>query len=481
MDILLIDDEPFIRDALADFLTDQLGHRVTQCASGPEALELFSNAYYPMVITDIFMPEMDGIELLKKLKESAQSKNADVVMITAHGEMATVIESLRYGAYDYILKPVNIDELASLVSRIAEHQSLIFDNSELTTHFEERVRAATQNEKNEYNRLKTAFEEIAGIGQVGVFSEKIREIMRISEKLHEDRVIPVLIEGETGTGKEVIAKTIHYGKEATATPFISINCSAISASLFESELFGYEGGAFTGAKKEGMIGKFELARGGTLFLDEIGDLPLDLQPKLLRVIQEREFYRVGGLKKILVDVRLICATNKNLATLVEQDKFRRDLFFRLNMGRIFIPPLRERKEEIVPLAQMFMEHAAELKKRRFQFISREAAEMLVNYPWMGNIRELQNTIDRVVLLYDDVEIRPHHLRFLDSDNNYLKQESEYVLKPGSFQIPPDSLDMEELEKDIIRKAMDKFKGNKSKTAAYLRLTRSALRSRLSKI
>jgi len=478
MEILLVDDEPLIRDILAEFLKDQLGHGVTVCENGREALELFRRTPFPMVLTDIRMPRMNGIELLRSIKELPEGRASDIVILTGFGDMETAIQALRAGAYDYLLKPVNIEELAAVVTRIAEHQLLLRENYELSRRFEAKVAEATHETELKFDRLKTAYAEIVNVGRIGIFSEEMRAVAEMAKRLHEDRSVPVLIEGETGTGKEVVARLVHYGDGEVAAPFVSINCSAISPGLFESELFGYESGAFTGARKEGMMGKLEFAQGGTLFLDEIGDLPLELQPKLLRTLQEREMYRVGGLKKIKLDVRIICATNRNLARLVEEGRFRRDLFYRLNMCRIYIPPLRRMKEAIAPMAQMFLEDCAAKKKRRFRFLTREAVRVLEEHQWPGNVRELQNTIERVVLLYDDIEVRPEHLRFLTPDGNERPVSGGTPLKPGSLVLPPDGLDLEALVSEITRKALAMFNGNKSRTAAYLGITRSALRSRL---
>ncbi len=481
MNILLVDDDPLSREAVGEFLEEQLGHRLTHCGDGQQALELFRREPFPMVLTDIRMPGLDGIELLRSLKQLPEGRRSDIVLITGHGDMHTAIQALRAGAYDYLLKPIDVQQLAAVVSRIAEHQSLLRENFELTHRFHEQVEAATRQTKTELERLQKAYAGIVGVGKLGVFSEKMQAVVEMAERLHADPSVPVLIEGETGTGKELVARLVHYGRKGATTPFIPLNCSAISANLFESELFGYEGGAFTGARKEGSPGKLELARGGTLFLDEIGDLPLDLQPKLLRVLQEHEFYRVGGLKKIEFQARVVCATNANLKQQVERGTFRRDLFYRLNLGRIYIPALRERPEEIGALARMFLAHYAEQKKRGFRLFQKAALDLLERHPWPGNIRELENTIERVVLLYDDVEVRPEHLRFLGGDDDELPIARQgQLLKPGMLLLPPGGFEMESLEAEIVRKTMTMFGGNKTQTAEYLGLTRSALRSRLKK-
>ncbi|NIM15218.1 MAG: response regulator [Candidatus Aminicenantes bacterium] len=485
MRILLIDDEELGLKAISGFLAHQLGHDVTECRDSSEALKIYKSNPFPLVISDIRMPGINGIELSRYIKGLPESQFTDVVLITGYGNMDSAIQALRAGAYDFLLKPIDVEELASIVIRVEEHLSLLKENRDLKLHFEHEVHQATSEVREKYERIKSAYSKIVGIGNTGIFSEKMREIRELAEKLHHDRSLPVLIEGETGTGKEVVARMVHYGQGEVTTPFVSINCTAIPANLFETELFGYVEGAFTDAKKKGTMGKFELAQGGTIFLDELGDLPLEIQPKLLRVLEERAIYRVGGLKKIELDIRVICATNQNLLQKVKEGRFREDLFYRLNVAYIKVPPLRERKEAIAPLAQLFLSQYAEKKNRRFRFLHRDAVNILEEYPWPGNIRELQNTIERVVMLYDDIEIRPEHLRFLtDStgDNHWNQWDTDVsetgMLEPGKFNLPPDKLDLKTLEEEIVQKALVKFNGNKTKTAQYLGLTRSALRSKL---
>jgi len=482
MRILLIDDEELSLKAISGFLTHQLGHDVTDCRDSSEALKLYDANPFPLVISDIRMPGIDGIELSKYIKSLPTSRFTDVILITGYGNMDSAIQALRAGAYDFLLKPIDVEELASIVSRVEEHISLLKENLDLKTNFQLQVNQATTEVREKYERIKNAYSKIVGVGNIGIFSEKMREIRNMAEKLHHDNSLPVLIEGETGTGKEVVARLIHYGPGDITTPFVSINCSAIPANLFETELFGYEGGAFTDAKKKGAIGKFELAQGGTIFLDEIGDLPLEIQPKLLRVLEEKAIYRVGGLKKIELEIRVICATNQNLLKKLKDGRFREDLYYRLNVAYIKVPPLRERKEAIAPLAQLFLSRYAETKHRRFRFLHRDAIEILEEYPWPGNIRELQNTIERAVLLYDDLELRPDHIRFLtgENDNNLLSvtDSNSHILEPDSFILPLENLNLKALEREIVQKALTKFNGNKTKAAQYLGLTRSSLRSRL---
>jgi DNA-binding NtrC family response regulator len=476
MKILLVDDETLGREALASFIEEQLGHQVVEADSGLKALEIFRTDTFPVVVTDIRMPGLSGLELLSRLKKLPKGKNADIVLITGYADVSSAVQALRRGAYDYLQKPINVEEFAAVIERIVEHQYLLKENVELTQNFEKKVKEATEETNSKLQYIQSIYSEMVGIGKIMVFSDAMRSAVELAEKLHHDRNVPVLIEGETGTGKEIIARLIHYGRGGVTSPFITINCSAITPSLFESELFGYVEGAFTDARKKGMVGKFEMAQGGTIFLDEIGDLPLDMQPKLLRALQEREIYRIGGMKKIRLDVRFICATNRELDKLVQENKFRKDLYYRLNVGRIYIPPLRERKEAIMPLAQMFLDKYASEKKKGFKRFHKEAVKILENHDWEGNVRELQNTIERVVLLNDGDEVIPEHLRFLTSD----KEVSTFAasLAPGHIVLPPDKIDLKSIEREIVKKTLKMFKGNKTRSAEYLGLTRSALRSRL---
>ena len=478
MRILLVDDEALSRKAISDFLSNQLGHQFTQCQDGLEALKIYKKKPFHLVISDIRMPGCSGIELLQKIKTLASGRMTDVILITGFGDIHSAIQALRAGAYDYLLKPIEVEELAIIVDRASEHQALLLENRELRDHFEEKVEEATTEIKEALRELKDAYSRVAGTGRVVIFSPKMKQLREMAEKFHQDRTIPVLIEGETGTGKEIFARLIHYGDGETTSPFIALNCSAISGNLFETELFGYDEGAFTDAKRRGSTGKMELAQGGTLFLDEIGDLPFDIQPKLLRVIEERQFYRVGGLKKIKLDIRIICATNQDLEKKISQGTFRRDLYYRLNVGQLYIPSLKNRPEEIEPLAKLFMQEFSEQKKRRFQRINPEALKILSNHPWPGNVRELQNAIERIILLYDDTEIRSSHLAFLGTDGDDLSEKNPVVLQADNFRLPDEKLDLKRFEREIVREVLKKFNQNKTKAADFLGLTRSALRSKL---
>ncbi|MCP5048855.1 MAG: sigma-54-dependent Fis family transcriptional regulator [bacterium] len=486
MKILLVDDEELSLKAISTFLMHQLDQEVIECNNGKEALELYKSEPFPLVISDMRLPVMDGIELSHSIKALPGSQFTDVVIITGYGNMDAAIRALRAGAYDFMLKPIDVEELAAIVGRVEEHLTLLKENADFKLHFDEKVNQATSEVREKYKRIQNAYSKVVGIGNIGIFSQPMREVRDLAARLHQDRSLPVLIEGETGTGKEVISRMVHYGEGEVTAPFISLNCTAIPANLFETELFGYEEGAFTDAKKKGTIGKFELAQGGTIFLDEIGDLPLEIQPKLLRVLEERTIYRVGGLKKIPLDIRIVCATNQDLQEKVRDGRFREDLYYRLNVGQLHVPPLRERREEIAPLAQLFLTRYAQKKGRQFQFLHADAVDILEKQPWPGNVRQLKNTIERVVLLYDDVEIQARHLRFLTAggnSNNALNPGNNVrgdggFLQLGNIMLPPDGLDLRQLEEEIVEKTLRRFDGNKTKTADYLGLTRSALRSKL---
>ena len=479
MNILLVEDDNVSRINLKNFLCE-LGHHVVDCANGHEALNLFRSAEFHMLLSDIKMPKMSGIELLRVISSMPEALDVDVVLFTGHGDMNSAIEALRAGAYDYLLKPINIKELAIIAERVAERRALIKENRALTENFEENVRAATEETLSELFRLKTAFARAMGLDTINIFSDIMKESFERALKYHSDRSVPVLIQGETGTGKEIIAKSIHYGKLDTSGPFVDINCATLSPSIFESELFGYEGGAFTGGLPGGKKGKFDLASGGTLFLDEISEMPVDLQAKLLRVIQEKEFYRVSGLKKIKTDVRIICATNVDIEKKVKEGTFRQDLYYRLCVGHIVLPPLKERTDEILPFAHMFLRQFARKRGKRFRKISDQSARILTSYNWPGNVRELKNLIDRVTLLHDNDELKPEHLDVLQhiQKNKLTGGYSPPIIDPSCFSLPVEGFNLEDFINKIIEQALEMHGGNKTKTALFLGMSRRSLQCRL---
>lgn len=481
MDILLVDDDRHSREAVAWFLREQ-DHAVTECDNAKEALAKWKLGDYPFVLSDIQMPGMSGIELAQAISTQPDSWRTDVVLFTGYGDMKTAVAALRAGAYDYLLKPVDAQELASIAQRVSEHQALLRENKELTENFDAKLQSATQNTELELNRMRKMVAESI-IGNVGVFSPGMQQVVDLAQRFHTDRALTVLIQGETGTGKEVIARIIHYGShlKTSAGPLVEVNCAAIPHNLFESELFGYEGGAFSGSLSRGQKGKLDAAVGGTLFLDEIGEMPPEMQAKLLRVLESREYYRVGGLKKIKADVRVICATNVELEKKMEEGTFRRDLYFRLKVGHIVIPPLRERREEIVPLAEMFLREFAHAKRRRFAEIDLEARQLLSHYDWPGNVRELRNAMEWVVFMYDEPELKAIHLAKVVANTPALQtpekkpdgKERQFVLP-----MPEEGLSIKEYNDLVIKAVLEAHNGNQTATAKYLDMSLRALCYRL---
>ncbi len=481
MNILLVDDELSNREYLAVFLRE-LGHKVVDRGNGYEALEtLVNEGCFHLVLTDNRMPGMSGIELMRKIQAMPNLANTYVVMFTAYSDQQTAIDALRAGAYDYLLKPIDLDELIILIGRVAEHQAMKRENELLTTRFADVLDMATRETQAELLTLKKAYSQAIGLDEIVVSSSAMKKVFEQASILHKDRSVPVLIEGETGTGKEVIARYIHYGKTGVTTSFVGLNCAAIPRYMFESELFGYEAGAFTGGLPKGNKGKLDLAQEGTLFLDEIAEIPVEDQAKLLRILEEKEYYRVGGLKIIKADVRIICSTNRDILKMVANGTFREDLYYRLNIGKILVPPLRERAEEIIPLAEMFLSKFAREKGKHFKTISKDAANTLLSYTWPGNVRELKNTIERAIVMWDDSTLRPVHL---DSIHHYHSEAPAKemaalnLIDETHFSLPAHGLPLEQYINNIIRKALDMHNGNKAQTARYLGISRSSLVYRL---
>lgn len=488
MKILVVDDDQDSRHYLARFMR-HLGHEVMEKDGGKEALtELNISGPYPLILSDIYMPDINGFQLLTTIKKSIKPEPA-VVLFTGEGDLDTARKALKAGAYDYLIKPVDLSELEVIIDHAAEYQSLRIENESLNQRFDEELNAATIEVKRELESLRKRLAGEMNQDELVFSSVQMQRVVQQARLYHEDRNIPVLIEGETGVGKEIIARLIHFGAGMSSQPFIGINCAAVSPGLFESELFGYEGGSYTGASAKGQKGKIDIAQGGTLFLDEIGDMQLDMQSKLLRVLQEKQYYRVGGLKKIKMDARLVCATNADLASKVEEGVFRRDLYYRLNVGRIVIPPLRERKEDIIPLSLMFLEQFSRQKRKRFKIITADAQETLNAYSWPGNIRELRNEIELAVLLYDDIELRPEYLRIHTDKSSIIKPtierseetENHFMIGECRITLPTESFDLEDLINGVVSQAVLMHDGNKTAAAKYLRISRRSLCYRYDKL
>ncbi|MFH0794403.1 MAG: sigma-54 dependent transcriptional regulator, partial [bacterium] len=380
--LLIVDDEKNTRDGLK-WALESRKLRIALAADGREALDRLKNDDFDLVITDLKMPNLEGLELLKIIRDRYPS--TEVVVLTGHGTVESAVDAMKKGAFDYLIKPVNLDELGLLVDRVFEHKELREENEEL--HQQLDTRYGFHNIIGESEPMQTIY-------------QKIRQVAPTRAT--------VLIQGESGTGKEIVANAIHYNSPRKHRPFVKINCGALSPTLLESELFGHEKGAFTNAIRQ-KAGRFELADGGSLFLDEISETTPDFQVKLLRVLQEQSFERVGGTSTITVDVRIITATNKDLESLVKEGKFREDLFYRLNVIQINAPPLRDRPDDIPLLINAFVKEFCELNQKPLLKISPRVMNILQNYSWPGNVRELRNVLEGMVVLATTTEITPKQL------------------------------------------------------------------------
>jgi DNA-binding NtrC family response regulator len=426
--ILIVDDEKAIRENLAKYLSSEY---VTYTASnGLEAIQTINdNSDIDLIITDLKMPDMDGMELLEKI----QAGRTDIVTILATGfsTIESAVDAMRKGAYDYLTKPLDLNKLDITIKNALENKKLKSENIQLK------------------KQIRETFDSTKLIGSSG----KIKEIMEIIERVASTRAT-VLIEGESGTGKELVANTIHYNSSVSGGPFIKVNCSALAEGVLESELFGHEKGAFTGAlymKK----GRFELADSGTLFLDEIGDLPPSIQVKLLRFLQESEFERVGGTKTMQVNVRIISATNKNLEQLVKEGKFRDDLFYRLKVVSLHVPSLRERREDIPPIVEYHLNKFVDIHNKPIKSISSDAMNIIKSYDWPGNIRELMNCLESSVVMTLGDQITAESLPA------FLTMRKHAPAAGESAQ------NLSEMEKNAILEVLDKVGGNKAKAAKTL--------------
>ena len=482
MRILLIDDEQDVRSSLSKFIT-KLGHEVKTASDGNEGLAYFNGHEIDLIITDLRMPGMDGLELLNRIKR-IQGSPVDVVVITGHGDMDNAILALKYGAYDYLTKPIDVRELSIIIERSAQFSKLLKKYRTLKKDFHRRIESEVLPVKRENEHLKAAYLEEMGLDGFCIYSNAMRKVADQAEKYSSDRQVPVLLEGESGTGKELVAQYIHhFGKDEALSPFVAINCGAISKDLVEGELFGHEAGAFTGATRKGRKGKIELANTGTIFLDEIGEMPLELQVKLLRVIETRRLYRIGGTREIPLDIRIIAATNKNLKQEVNEKRFRLDLLYRINVGKIYIPPLRNRRSDIMPLAIRFVSRAYIRRGKTFGGFSDSAKEFLLNQGWPGNVRQLKNAMERLAILHSGHTVDLADLRFMEDPDICIEKEGrkDFVLGEDLFDLPQDRFDMESFNMDLILKVMEKYQGNQTRAAQYLCMSRRMLQGRLNKI
>lgn len=446
--ILVVDDEHLIRWSLEQNLKKQ-AYEVITAGNGEDALRMAREEQPDLVLLDIQLPGISGIEVLEKLKE--YDDDIIVIMVTAHGGLETAVNAMRLGAYDYISKPFNLDELSIVIKKALENSDL----------------------KREVARLRSETKKTAPniIGD----SRHMKYLMEVLDKVAKSEASTVLVQGESGTGKELVAKWIHYSSNRAEKPFVAINCAAVPATLLESELFGHEKGAFTDAKatKKGL---FELADGGTVFLDEIGDMEMGMQAKLLRFLEDRSFRRIGGGRVFTVDVRIISATNKDLQKSIEEKSFRNDLYYRLQVIPIFLPALRERREDIIPLATHFIEMYNKDFNKKVQGIAAMAERLMLDYSWPGNVRELKNVVERAIILGNDETLLLEHLPL----EIVAKASSQRGPGASTFRLPPEGLDIEEVEKELIRQALDITEWNQSKAAKKLNLGIDAFRYRMKK-
>ncbi len=450
--ILVVDDEKSLREVMSIMLK-RAGYAVTEAGDGEEAISQVGKEIYDLVITDLRMPKADGMEVLKAVKSS--SPDTVVLVVTAFGTADSAVEAMKHGAYDYLTKPFQVDEVQLIIRNALEKRRLSTENILLKREM------ASQ----------SSFAQI--VGQ----SEAMQKVFDVVRKV-ADAKSNVLICGESGTGKELVARAIHYNSTRSAMPFVAVNCSAVPETLLESELFGHMKGSFTGAVAN-KAGLFEVANGGTIFLDEIGDTTPTIQVKLLRVIQEREFRRVGGSQDVKVDVRIIAATNRELEKAVADGSFREDLFYRLDVIPIRLPPLRLRTGDIPLLVKHFLERFAQESGKAAPTLTPEAMHVLLSHEWRGNVRELENLIERVVAFSAGAPVADADIR------GWLHRALAPAPQQGVLtDLPEDGLDLEELingiEKDLLVKALERSKWVKKKAARLLKLNTRSFRYRLEK-
>lgn len=439
--VLIVDDESGMRHMLS-VLLEREGYSIDTAQNGKEGLDKIKANEYALVLCDIRMPEMDGLTFLESTK--SLNKQLPVIMMSAFGNVDTAIEAMKKGAYDYVSKPFKADEILIRLQRLTDQETLMFENQS----------------------LKRVLHQETSFSNIIARSPRMLDIFDTIRKIAEYKTT-VLITGESGSGKELIARAIHFNSPRSNKPFIAINCSAIPETLLESELFGYVKGSFTGANKD-KKGLFEEASGGTLFLDEVGDLPLSLQVKLLRAIQEEEIRRVGDTKTLKIDVRLITATLKNLGDEIKKGSFREDLYYRLNVLPIHLPPLRERKEDIPLLAETFLNRFSKEMDKKVKKLSPEALQFLTDYSWPGNVRELENTIERAMVLETEEELRPDSLP--DSVRNV---EVNPAIRAAASELSIKKM-MVIMEQELIKKALEKTGGNRTWAAKLLEISHRAL-------
>ncbi|MDI6845075.1 MAG: sigma-54 dependent transcriptional regulator [Candidatus Saccharicenans sp.] len=444
--IMVVDDEILTLNNLKKALEKE-NYEVILSESGEKALELLESYRPHLILLDLVLPGISGLEVLKKVRET--DREIIVIMMSAYEILEKAVEAMKLGAYDYLLKPFKLSDLKATIQRA-------LDTLSLRLRFLEEL----EKEKSRYY-----------FGKIIAHSKKMKDVLDLAARVAQSDRTTVLLQGESGTGKELLARAIHYHSPRAEKSIVAINCAAIPENLLESELFGYEPGAFTDARRR-KTGLLEKADEGTVFFDEIGDMSLALQAKILRVIEDGTFTRLGGIQPVRINVRIIAATNKDLAREVEKGNFRSDLFYRLNVVPIHLPPLRERREDIIPLALFFMEEFNREIKRNFKGLESEAAKVLINYSWPGNVRELRNTIERIMSLYQAETIR---FEFLPGEiRQEINPDEEKILTELSQNWPT----LEQLEINYIKKVLERTDYNRSRTAKILGINPATLYRKL---
>ncbi|MBI4483313.1 MAG: sigma-54-dependent Fis family transcriptional regulator [Acidobacteria bacterium] len=451
--VLIVDDENLIRWSLKQKL-GSWGYQTAEATNGHEAMARFQLDNPDLITLDMRMPDMSGLEVLQQIRESDPS--VPVIMITAYGVIDDAVRALKAGAYDFLEKPINFDKLQNLMKNALE-----------TSRLKTEVERTLKTRKTEFS-----FQNI--VGQ----SKAMTQVMELVLKIARSGASTVLIQGESGTGKDLIAHALHYESSRREAPFFAINCAAIPETLIETEMFGHEKGAFTDARvsKKGI---FELADGGTVFLDEVSEMAFGLQAKLLRVLEDQTFRRVGGSKTVTVDVRLIASTNRNLEEAVREGKFREDLYYRLSVIPIYLAPLRQRKSDIPLLVDHFLRHYNEKFRKQVRGVSPEANKVLMDYPWPGNVRELRNAIERAMILDDKgiVDVNDLPIRIAEKTPVSVTGSANGGMK---VQLPHEGTALEGVEKELIRQALVLAHGNKSRAARLLQISRDTLRYKIKK-
>lgn len=456
-EILVVDDQEAIRHFISRFLVEENRYEVRTAATGEQALKALDTSIPDLVILDLKLPDIDGLTVLEELRK--RDEDITVIIITAFGQIDTAVKAMKLGAYDYITKPVILDQLVIAIEKALEAKRLLIE----VNYHRKKLR-----EQFDFDRI---------IGN----SDEMRAVHGIVERVARSSATSVLIEGESGTGKELVANFIHYKSERAAKPFMEINCASLPETLLEAELFGYEKGAFTDAKSQ-KKGLLELADTGTLFLDEVGEMSPTTQVKLLRVLERMTFKRVGGTKDITVDVRIISATNRHLQAMVNDGAFREDLYYRLKVVPILIPPLRERRQDILMLTKFFIREFNKAFNKQFSGVSPDAEQLMSQYPWPGNVRELKNLIERTVLLEDGTALTasmlPDYLHQAPQRSGVVSTLDEILRSSIAPQGILFNDIIEDVEKSLILKSLTETNWNQSETAELLNIKRDKLRYRM---